>query len=201
MRTHRPQRPALLVADLVVKAATVALLVLALALPEWERFSDKAMTGRAVVYPVGLLVVPVGWWLAHRRAGRAGRDAPPFPVLADLLLSLPWCIDLLGNALDAFDRVVWFDDAAHLLNWALLTAALAVVLPRALPTWVRVLLGVGCGCLAALVWEVGEYLTFIRGGVEESTAYADTLGDLLLGTSGALVATVVVVLAGRRLRT
>jgi len=180
VRTER----VLLAADLAVKVVTVGLLALALAVPDWERFSDKAMAGRAVVYPLGLLVVPVAWLLVRR-----ARD---FPVLADLLFSLPWCVDLLGNALDAFDSLAWFDDAAHLVNWGLLTAALAVVLPRALPTWVRVLLGAGCGCLAALVWEVGEFLTFVRGGPEEGTAYADTLGDMVLGTTGAVLASALV---------
>ena len=191
MRTDR----ALLVADLAVKVGTLGLLVLALAMPDWERFSDKAMAARAVVYPLGLLVVPVAWLLVRRT-----RETT-FPVLADLLLSLPWGIDLLGNALDAFDALPWFDDVAHLVNWALLAAALAVVLPRALPAWVRVMLGAGCGCLAALVWEVGEYLTFVRGGAEESTAYADTLGDMVLGTTGAVLATALVVAMGDRLRT
>lgn len=59
------------------------------------------------------------------------------------------------------------------------------------------LLGAGCGCLAALVWEVGEYVTFVRGGAEESTAYADTLGDMVLGTTGALLASVLVAVAAQ----
>ncbi|MEJ5943960.1 hypothetical protein WDZ17_01445 [Pseudokineococcus basanitobsidens] len=177
-----------LVADLAVKVVVLGLLALALAFPGWERFSDKAMTGRAVVYPLGLLLVPVAWALVRRRARRAVR----FPALADLLVSLPWAVDLVGNALDLFDAVVWFDDAAHLVNWGLLAAGLALVLPRSLPTWVRVLLGAGCGCLAALVWEVGEYATFVRGGPEEATAYADTLGDMVLGTTGALLASLLV---------
>ncbi|WP_298802448.1 hypothetical protein [uncultured Pseudokineococcus sp.] len=180
------RRRRLLVADLAVKAVVLGLLALALAVPEWERFSDKAMDARAVVYPVGLLLVPAAWLLVGRPRGAA------YPLLADLLVSLPWAVDLLGNALDLFDAVVWFDDAAHLVNWALLAAALALVLPRGLPPGVRVLLVAGCGCLAALVWEVGEYATFVRGGPEEATAYADTLGDMVLGTLGALLAGAVV---------
>ena len=170
--------PAVLVTDLAVKVATLALIAVALAFPDWDRFADKAMAGRAVAYPLGLLVVPVGWLLARRR-----HPGTRFPALADLLFSLPWLVDLAGNAVDAFDAVRWFDDAAHLLNWALLTAALALVLPGALPGWVRVLLGVGSGALAALGWELAEYVTFIRGGTELATAYTDTLGDMTLGRS------------------
>jgi hypothetical protein len=40
----------------------------------------------------------------------------------------------------------------------------------------------------AIGWELGEWWTFIRHGTELDTAYEDTLGDLTLGTLGALVA-------------
>ena len=46
----------------------------------------------------------------------------------------------------------------------------------------------GFGCVLALGWELGEYWTFIRHGTEIETAYTDTLGDMALGTLGALVA-------------
>src|SRR3954454_11375226 len=113
-----------LVADLAVKAATVGVLLFALTHQDWERFSDKAMVGRAIVYPMALAIVPVVWWIARRRGSTA-----PYPALADLLFSMPWLIDVLGNAANTFDRIGWFDDAAHFVNWAFLSAALAVVLP------------------------------------------------------------------------
>ncbi len=180
------RRRTLVAADLAVKAAVLALLALALAFPNWERFAGKAMAGRAVAYPLALLVVPLGYLLARRRGSPLR-----YPVGADLLFGLPWLVDLLGNAVDAFDRVGWFDDAAHFVNWALLTGALVAVLPRSLPRWVAVLLATGAGCLAALGWELAEYATFIRGGAEEATAYRDTLGDLSLGTLGALLAALI----------
>ena len=46
----------------------------------------------------------------------------------------------------------------------------------------------GFGAGAAVVWEVGEYLTFVPGGPEAAGAYRDTIGDLALGTSGSLAA-------------
>ena len=45
----------------------------------------------------------------------------------------------------------------------------------------------------AIGWEIGEYFAFIRGGTELGTAYLDTLGDLTLGTFGALAAGALVV--------
>lgn len=182
----------LLVADLAVKALTVGLLVLALLEPDRAGFAGRAMPARAVVYPLGLLVVPVAW-LALRRTREVA-----FPVLADLLSSLPWAVDMVGNATDAFARVSWFDDMTHPLNWFLLAAALGLVLPRAVPGWVRVVLGAGCGALAALGWELFEYLAYVRGTAAEATVYVDTLGDMALGTSGAVLASLVAAAVRRR---
>ena len=47
---------------------------------------------------------------------------------------------------------------------------------------------IGFGAASAIGWELMEYLTFIRNSPEFATAYADTLGDLALGTLGSVVA-------------
>ena len=178
-----PRTPrALLVADVAVKLATTALLVFAALHPDWQQFAGKAMGARAVGYPVALLVLPVLWWAVRRRNGR------PYPALADLLVSVPFLVDTAGNALDLYDAVTWFDDACHLVNWALLLGGLAVSLPRRLHTWTRLGLTVGLGSTTALLWEVGEYVAFLRDSPELATAYTDTLGDMVLGTTGSLLA-------------
>ncbi len=46
------------------------------------------------------------------------------PFASDILLTLPFLIDTAGNALDLYDAVQWWDDANHLVNWALLSGAL-----------------------------------------------------------------------------
>jgi hypothetical protein len=43
------------------------------------------------------------------------------------------------------------------------------------------------GAIAAIAWEMLEFITFIPGSPEAATAYQDTLGDLALGLLGALV--------------
>jgi hypothetical protein len=59
----------------------------------------------------------------------------------------------------------------------------------------------GLGAILAIGWEIGEYFAFIRGGTELDTAYEDTLGDLSLGTLGAIAAGAVVArVGGRRAR-
>ena len=42
--------------------------------------------------------------------------------------------------------------------------------------------------MTAILWELLEYVTFIRDSPEVTTAYTDTLGDLGLGLSGSVVA-------------
>ena len=53
------------------------------------------------------------------------------------------------------------------------------------------LIVVGVGAIAAILWELGEYVAFIRGSEEYDTAYTDTLGDMMLGLAGATVAALV----------
>jgi hypothetical protein len=180
------------VLDLLAKVALVALLVSALVFPDLSGVKEKAGTARLVVYPLGLLAVPLWWWTwGRRRAGRTGR--PGFPWAADLLVSLPWLLDTLGNRLDLFDTVSWWDDGMHFLNWALLTAGVLLAwAPRQVSRGLVVVAGLAFGMAAALLWELGEYATFLRTSPELQTAYTDTLGDLSLGSLGALLAGLVV---------
>lgn len=163
-----------------LKVALVALVLFALTHLEWERFADKAMTARAVLYPLAALVVPAVWFARGRRGA--------YPAVPDALLVTPFVIDLAGNALDLYDRVPWFDDACHLGNWAILTLAFGLPVARRCGAWVTFGLCVGFGATTALVWEVGEYGAFILKTEESVTAYRDTIGDMTLGLTGATLA-------------
>jgi hypothetical protein len=164
--------------------------VFALTHLDWERFADKAMTARAVLYPAAAAVVPLVWWLRGRRG--------PYPAVPDALLVTPFVIDLAGNALDLYDRVTWFDDACHLGNWAVLTLAFGLPVARRCGPWVTLGLCVGFGATTALVWEVGEYGAFILKTAESVTAYRDTIGDMTLGLTGATAAGLVAMRLARR---
>jgi hypothetical protein len=176
----------LLAVDVAIKVATVVLLAWAVANPDLPQFSGKAFTGRALAYPIALLVLPVGWWLF-------ARDRLPYPVAADILLGLPFLIDVVGNALNLYDAVEWWDDANHLVNWALHTAAIGLLL-RAGPwgPWTRAALAFGWAASTAVVWELAEYVAFVPDSPEAATAYADTLGDLALGLLGGGIAAILV---------
>lgn len=163
-----------------LKVVLVGLVVFALTHLEWERFADKAMTARAVLYPAAAAIVPVVWLAARRRFA--------YPAATDALLVTPFVVDLAGNALDLYDSISWFDDACHLGNWAILTLAVGLPVARRCGPWVTLGLCVGFGATTALVWEVGEYGAFILDTPESVTAYRDTIGDMTLGLTGAVVA-------------
>jgi hypothetical protein len=85
--------------------------------------------------------------------------------------------------------VSWWDDVNHLVNWAILTAGFGQLLVRLrLERWAAWGLAVGFGAVTAILWEFGEYYTFIRHSRELQTAYTDTLGDLALGLTGSAIA-------------
>jgi hypothetical protein len=185
MDTSRWRPPAL-----AAKAALLALLALAVAFPEWDRFADKAMGVRVAAYPAAVMAVTLVWALRGR-----GR---PFPWDVDLLVTAPFVVDVAGNAADLYDTVGWFDDACHFGNWALLSAAAGTALRRwaNLRAWTLALTCTGLGAVAAILWEFFEYGVFILDTPETVTIYRDTIGDLMLGLAGSAVAGVGLALRG-----
>jgi hypothetical protein len=180
-------RRAWLAVDVAVKVATVALLAWAVLNPDLPQFQSKAFTGRAIAYPIAMLVLPFVWWVAWRPRGMA------FPVAADILIGLPFLIDVVGNALNLYDAVEWWDDANHLVNWFLHTAAIGLLLRMgSWGRWTRVGLGIAWAATTAILWELAEYVAFVPDSPEAATAYADTLGDLALGVIGGTVAAILV---------
>lgn len=175
--------------DAAVKAALVGLLLFAVARPDLEQFSGKAMNGRALFYPISTVAVPIGWWLARRRG-----VAFPYPYVLDILVVLPLLIDTAGNALNLYDTIEWWDDFNHFLNWGILTLACGQVL-LLLPVGRKTAAGlmIGFAALTAYIWEVLEYITFVRNSPELATAYTDTLGDTGLALVGATLATAFVI--------
>jgi hypothetical protein len=182
---------AILVLDIAVKVALIALLVHAVANPDLPQYSGKAMFGRALTFPIAAFLVPVVWWLRFRDR--------PYPADVDLLITAPFLIDVAGNALGLYDSIEWWDDANHFFNWMLVTAGVALVLrSTGLGRLNCFGLAVGFAALAAIAWELAEYVTFIRFSPELTTAYTDTLGDLTLGTLGGTLGAAIVGLRSHR---
>jgi hypothetical protein len=177
--------------DAAVKAGTIALLALAVLAPELPQFQGKAFVGRAVAYPIALAIVPVAWWLL-------GRGRVAFPVATDILLGLPFLIDMAGNALNLYDTIEWWDDANHLGNWALHTSAIVLLFRGRLAPVGVAAAGIAWAATTAILWELAEYVAFVPNSPEAATAYQDTLGDLALGLLGGTVAAVVLAWAFAR---
>lgn len=173
-------------ASVTAKAGLLLLLALAMLYPEASHMKDKAAGLRTVAYPILSFAVPAAWWLFWR-------DRFSFPWLPDLLVTLTCFSDVLGNRIDLYDTVFWFDDWMHFANMGLLTTAFVLLTldPRAGfgATLERSLAFAG---VATIGWEIAEYFAFIAGSTERHFAYADTLGDLGLGMLGAIVGAVVV---------
>ena len=173
-----------------IKVALIGLLAFG-AFSGLQQFEGKAFLWRLITYPVGAFAVPVIWAIFARRS--------PFPYVADILLTLPFLVDTVGNSLDLYDTVEWWDDANHFVNWALLSGAIAALCVRN-RYGARETLGlvVGFGAVTAILWEIAEYFAFIRSSSELATAYTDTLGDLGLGLAGSVfVGLIAAVLSGR----
>ena len=186
--------PAWVVAADVLAKTLLFLAVARIAVdPGWGNLEGKAPGTRALTYPMLALVVPALQLVVGR--------ARPYPWLADLLVTVPAFSDLLGNRLDLYDRVVWFDDAMHLASTAALSAGVLVLAGAdAAPFRHRLQLSVAAGMTLSLVWELWEFYAFVTRSGEAPTAYADTLGDLALGWVGAVLAAVLVGGPGRSSR-
>jgi hypothetical protein len=166
--------------DVAFKLALVGLLAFG-AFSGLEQFEGKAFGWRLVFYPLAAIIVPLGWWLAGKPR--------PYPYALDILLVSPFLVDVVGNALDLYDTISWWDDLNHFVNWALLSLAVGQLILRfELPRFAIVVMVVGVGATAAILWELGEYIAFIRDSEEYDTAYTDTLGDMMLGLGGSIVA-------------
>jgi len=144
-----------------------------------------------------MLIVPILWWLLagrRRGAGPAGDRPRQAPWIAFAWIMLPFLVDVTGNTLDPYDSIGWWDDANHFVNWFFLSLGAGLLLRAAASgrPWELLTMIGGLGAVMAIGWEIGEYFAFIRGGTELDTAYEDTLGDLTLGTLGAVAAGAVV---------
>ncbi|MDP9239447.1 MAG: hypothetical protein M3O55_02250 [Actinomycetota bacterium] len=88
------------------------------------------------------------WWLVGRRRGAA------YPLGVDIVAILPFLSDPLGNFVDLYDSVAWFDELLHLVNWFALVTAFGLWLrhrPLGLNAWG---LAHGFGAVTNILWEI-----------------------------------------------
>ena len=190
-RTATPTPTIARTANVFAKGALVLMLVFAVMYPDQANLRDKAAGMRAIGYPLISFTVPVLWWALWRDR--------TFPWLPDLLITITCFTDILGNRMDLYDTVLWFDDWMHFMNTGLLAAAfILLTLPRGVGLGRVLERGLAFGATAAIAWELAEFFAFLSRSTEREFAYADTLGDLSLGTAGAVLAALVLHRAWRR---
>jgi hypothetical protein len=169
-----------------VRIALVLALAFSVAFPGLPQFEGKGMAFRAPFYLLPMAAVPVGWRLRGRR--------PPYPYLGDALIVSPFLVDTLGNAFNFYNTFASTDDVLHVVNWVLLVGGIAVLLLRTslnrLSVWV---MAYGIGGLAIIWWEAAEWLVQELGTAGLELTYGDTIGDLILSSTGGAIGAALVV--------
>ena len=185
------RRWVLLGLDVGLKFVTIGLTALG-AFGGLERFEEKGFGWRLLEYPIAILALPAVWALFFRDRR--------YPYAADILLTLPFFVDVMGNVTDLYDTIDWWDDVNHFANWLFLClGAGALLLSTRLRPLVIAGLVVGFGAVLSILWEIGEYLTFVQGNeAERLTAYEDTILDLVFDMSGAVLAATIIAYAAYR---
>lgn len=163
------------------KIGLVALLLHAVAFPDLAQYKGKGIGWRLLFYPICCIVVPVVWAALGRR-----RAAFRYPHLIDLCVVAPFLLDTAGNTANLYDTVNWWDDLMHFVTWVpwVIGAGLAIRF-AGLKRFNTAALTVGFGAVTHVLWEIMEYVAFIRGNPNELTsAYTDTIGDLAFSLTG-----------------
>ena len=179
------RRAATRVLDLTIKAALVVSFAVAIGLSP-DTVEGKAMGFRAPLFLASAVLVPI--------IARA-RGWSPYPHTADALLAAPFLVDTLGNLLGVYDSFDRTDDVLHALNWVLLVMAFHAFRFRNVgDRRDAVLLGYGFGAIAIVWWEIMEWAVSedgFGGAGGLALTYGDTIGDLLLSSTGGLVGSVI----------
>ncbi len=173
-------------ANWVTKGLLVAFLLHGVLFADLPQYQGKGMGWRLLLYPLTTLLVPVVW---HVR----GRRPRPYPHHLDLVVALPFMLDTAGNAFNLFDSIGWWDDFMHVLNWIpwVMVAGFIARYSAHLGRWAVFVIAWGYGAITHILWEEAEYVTFVAANPNESTtAYRDTMGDLILSLSGGLIGAV-----------
>ena len=111
----------------------------------------------------------------------------------DALLVAPFLFDTLGNAFNFYNSFDVTDDVLHTVNWVLLTAGITLALLRTqldrLSIWT---MAYGIGALAIIWWEAAEWLVQKLGTAGLGLTYGDTIGDLVLSSTGGAIGSALV---------
>lgn len=174
------------IANIILKIIILLLILHALIFPELPQYQEKGMTYRIIGYPLVAFSVYI-----FKRFAKINK---PYPYKIDILLSLIIALDMMGNALGFYGSIEWWDDIMHFLNCTLLTPVIMLIQPiishkNKIAYFINTL---GLVAWLQIAWEVAEYITFITTSNHElMTAYRDTVGDLIFGQIGSILALII----------
>jgi glycopeptide antibiotics resistance protein len=178
--------------NILLKLTLAALLVHAVWFSDLPQYKDKAIALRVVFYPLAAALTYIVWRMANANK----KKKPPYPYFVDICVTFVVAFDLLGNTLALYDNITAWDDIMHLtlsVPWVLVAGYL--LRSASLGRWVTAGLVMAYGSTSHIVWELLEYLSFVRSNPTESlTAYQDTMGDLVLSLLGTIIGALITAL-------
>lgn len=176
-------------ANIAIKVALVVTFAIAI-IVEPSGAQGKGMEYRAPAFLGSAVLVPL---IAIKRQWE------PFPHTADALLAAPFLLDTMANTAGFYERFNVTDDVLHLANWILLVGAFHAFRFRNVHHRAdALLLGYGIGALAIIWWEGFEWVLSTEGplagdGGGLALGYTDTVGDLILSSSGGLLGSILAI--------
>ncbi len=144
------------------------------------------MPARLVFYPLMIFAIFIIYSAARGILGKKYA----YPHLADLFITIAFTLDMLGNTLNLFNSIEWWDDLMHLVLWCFWILGIGSLLRMysKLSRPVVACLAIGFGAVSSIIWELAEYITFVPNNPSEGPkAYRDTMGDELLSLSGSII--------------
>lgn len=178
--------------NILLKLSLAALLVHAVWFSDLPQYKDKAIALRVVFYPLAAALTYIVWRMANANK----KKKSPYPYFVDICVTFVVAFDLLGNTLALYDNITAWDDIMHLtlsVPWVLVAGYL--LRNAGLGRWVTAGLVMAYGSTSHIVWELLEYLSFVRSNPTESlTAYQDTMGDLVLSLLGTIIGALITAL-------
>jgi hypothetical protein len=155
------------------------------------QYLNKGMSYRLALYPFGAFIGYFVYFIV--RITRRRKLA--YPHFIDLLATFCITFDMLGNTLDLYNGIVWWDDFMHFFNtipWVLIVG-IALRSRTRLKRLNVAALTLGFGAISHTLWELGEYATFVPNNpLEGPSAYRDTMGDLALSLGGSFIGAILI---------
>jgi hypothetical protein len=183
VRHLRSGHPAVVILNTALRIGIVLFTIDALVNAGDERFAGKALGPRNVGILLGFsMLFPILQW-GFRRWKR-------YPWWSDCLyLSVPF-LDMLGNTLNLYNSIEWWDHVPHLHG----TGALAVVFMAAFDF--APIAAAGLATMLHTALEIDEYYGDVLFHTHNVKGIADSINDLAFGLAGVIA----YVLLYRRLR-